>query len=161
MTESRLLAMTIKEFKEFNLNGYITVGKVLRIHDPDTMTIGFMFANEFYKKNIRLARIDAPELHSKIPNESKLCKFGKEYLTRLYLNKLIKVDMGPMDKYGRILATVYDLQTNTCINDKLVECKFVRPYGVNGGTNSLRKDDWSESELNEGIAIAEQMDLCN
>lgn len=161
MTDSQLLSMSIKDFKEFNLDGYITVAKVLRIHDPDTMTIGFMFANAFYKKNIRLALVDAPELHSKIPKESKLCKLGKEYLTRLYLNKLIKIEMGPMDKYGRILATVYDLETNVSINDKLAECKFVRSYGVVGGANSLRKDAWSESELNEGIRIAEQMGLCD
>jgi endonuclease YncB( thermonuclease family) len=159
MTDSQLLGMSIKDFKEFNLDGYITVCKVLRIHDPDTMTIGFMFANGFYKKNIRLAKIDAPELHSKVLKESKLCKLGKEYLSRLYLNKLVQINMGPMDKYGRILATIYDLQTNESINDKLLECKFARAYGVSGGANSLRKDAWTESEIDEGIAIAETMGL--
>ena len=97
--KQELLSRSIKEFNEFSFNGLTTICKVLRIHDPDTMTIGFMYNEDFYKKNIRLAKIDAPELHSKVLNESKLCRLGKSYLDNLYLNKLIKVEMGLMDKY--------------------------------------------------------------
>ncbi len=157
----QLLAMPIKAFKEFSFNGYITIAKVLRVHDPDTMTIGFMYSDLFYKKNLRLAKIDAPELHSKVVKEAKLCRLGKAYLDNNYLNKLIKVEMGTMDKYGRILANIYDIDTEECINTKLLECKFVREYGVAAGSKSLHKDTWTDCELDAGIETAYRMNLCD
>ena len=49
------------------------------------------------------------------------------------------------------------MDTNECINDTLVKCKFVRPYGIASG--GLHKDIWTEQELLEGIQIAQSMDI--
>ncbi len=152
--EKKLLSMDIKKFTEFNLNGVKCVCKVLRIHDPDTMTIGFKYYSKFYKKNIRLSGLDAPELHSDRPLESKLCRMAREYLIGKYLNKLVKIHMKEMDKYGRILSDVYDFDTNECINKKLIELKFTRFYG-----GDLHKNPWTDEELNEGIKIAGGMNI--
>lgn len=147
--ERHLLKQTIDDFDEFNLDGHSCICKVLRIHDADTMTIGFQLSNRFYKKNIRLDGVDAPELHSKNADESKLCRLGREYLKTRYQDTLIRVEMDEMDKYGRILAKCYDLDTDQSINNTLIEYKFVRPYGGN-----LHKDDWDLAFINEGIQIA-------
>jgi endonuclease YncB( thermonuclease family) len=146
--EQKLISMDIKKFSEFDLNGNKIICKVLRVYDTDTITVGFKYSAKFYKKNIRLDGIDAPELHSKVSKESKLCQLGREWISNNYLNKLIVVEMGAMDKYGRIIGTLYDKDTNDIINDKLIEMKFVRKYGGN-----LHKEPWSDAELNAGLEL--------
>lgn len=155
-SEQRLLSMDLKDFATFDMNGYRTTCKILRVHDADTLTIGFEYGAKFYKKNIRLTGIDAPELRSVIPDEAKLCRLGREYIKLNYLDQLVVVEMGEMDKYGRILATLYDRITNENINAKLIECKFVRSYGVGG---DLHKQDWASDELQSGITIAGGMGI--
>ncbi len=152
--EQKLLSMDMKKFVEFDLNGYKTVCKILKIHDPDSCQIGFKWSSRFYHKQTRWNGIDAPELHSKNGDEAKLCRLGREYLISKYLNKLVDVEMGPSDKYGRILVNMYDRDTGECINDKLIECKFARKYG-----GDLHKNPWTDAEIQAGITIAGGMGL--
>lgn len=156
--EQRLLELSIKQFKPYNLDGLDTVCTVLRIHDADTCTVGFETNGEMYKTNIRLEGVDCPELHSKIDKEAKLCRVGKAYLSKRCLNKLVRVTFGTPDKYGRTLATIYDRESGESINQQLIEYHFARPYGlsVEGG---LHKGVWLESDLDTGIAVASGMGL--
>lgn len=156
-SEQRLLGLDIKKFSEYNLNGHKCVCKVLRVHDVDTMTIGFKISSKYYKKNVRWIGIDAPELHSNIPNEAKLCRLGRNFIINNYLNKLVIVEFGSEDKYGRALGTIYDRISGENLNQKMIDCKFARVYGANG--NDLHKNKWTEEELNMGIAIAGEMGL--
>ncbi len=152
--EQKLFSMDIKKFSEFDLSGNRLVCKVLRVHDGDTCTIGFKWSTKFYKKNIRLTGLDCPELHSKVPKESQLCRLGREYISSQYLNKLAIVEMGPMDKYGRILVTLYDRDSGESVNQKMIDYKFARTYG-----GDLHKDQWSTEELDAGIVIAGGLEL--
>lgn len=152
--EQKLLSMDIKKFSEFDLSGTKCVCKVLRVHDSDTMTIGFKWSNKYYKKNIRWDGIDAPELHSKVLDESKLCRLGREFIKSKYLNKLVMVEMGAMDKYGRVLSIVYDKVTNQDINQQLIDLKFVRAYG-----GDLHKGPWTDAELQSGIISAGSLNI--
>lgn len=147
--EQKLLSLDIKRFTEFDLSGTKCVCKVLRVHDADTMTIGFKWSSKYYKTNIRWCGIDAPELHSKVPAESKLCRLGRDYIRSKYQDKLVVVEMGVKDKYGRVLASVYDKDTNQNINQQLIDLKFVRTYG-----GDLPKNPWTDAELQEGIVVA-------
>jgi endonuclease YncB( thermonuclease family) len=149
LSDQKLLSLDIKRFSEFDLNGTKCVCRVLRVYDTDTMTIGFKLSSKFYKKNIRWGDIDAPELHSKVPAESKLCRLGREYIKSKYQDRLVVVDMGVCDKYGRVLASVYDKDTNQNINQQLIDLKFVRTYNDN-----LHKTPWTDVELQAGIAVA-------
>lgn len=150
--EQKLLSLDIKKFTEYDLNGAKCICKVLRVHDVDTMTVGFKLSSKFYNKNIRWIGIDSPELHSKIPKESQLCRLGRNFIINNYLNKLVVVEFGASDKYGRALGTVYDRDTGENINQKMIDYKFGRVYGANG--IDLHKNDWTEEELDAGIAIA-------
>lgn len=134
---TELNALNVKTVKEFSFDGFNCLAKVIRVHDPDTITIVFKYQNTFYKKNLRLNGIDAPELHSKIKSEADLCKAGQVYLSGLILNKIIKVHMGAFDKYGRILSNIYLYPDNTDIIQNLITGGFVREY--DGG----HKDTWN------------------
>jgi endonuclease YncB( thermonuclease family) len=155
--EKKLLSLDIKKFTEYNLNGTKCICKVLRVYDVDTMTVGFKLSSKFYNKNIRWIGIDSPELHSKIPKESQLCRLGRNFIINNYLNKLVLVEFGASDKYGRALGTVYDRDTGENINQKLIDYKFARVYGANG--TDLHKDVWTEEELDAGIKIAGGMGI--
>lgn len=136
---SELNALNIKTVKEFSFDGFNCLAKVVKVYDPDTITVLFKYQNTFYKKSLRLHGIDAPELRSKIQAEVDLCKSGQAYLSNLILNKIIKVQMGPFDKYGRVLSKIYLYSDNTDIIQTLIRGGFVRKY--DGG----RKDAWSFS----------------
>lgn len=150
----RLRDLRLEDVNPFDLNGYNTVCKVLKIYDGDTFTLGFHFASKFYKKSVRIDGIDTPELHSKVEKEAKLCRLGREFAKSLYLNKLVKVHMKANDKYGRILCTLYDYETGENINRLMVDNKFARAYG-----GDLHKYDWTEEELDEGIASAKELGI--
>jgi endonuclease YncB( thermonuclease family) len=150
----KLLNLQLKELKSFDLNGYNTICKVLKIYDGDTFTIGFEFASKFYKTNVRVEGIDTPELHSKIKKETLLCRLGREFAKNRYLNKLVKIEMKANDKYGRPVAVLYDYDTGESINQMMIDNKFARAYGGN-----LHKDEWTDDELNAGIARAEELSV--
>lgn len=152
--EKQLLKQDPEAFIHFDLNGQELPCRVLRVHDTDTITVGFKLKSNFYRTNLRINGIDSPELHSKNAKEAKLCRLGREYLKQRYLNKIVLVKMGPNDKYGRTLADVFDKDTNEHINTKLVECKFARTYG-----GDLKKVPWDKVAVLEGIAIAGGMNI--
>lgn len=133
---NQLLSTNPKAVSDFSFKGYNCIARVVRVHDPDTITIMFSYNNCLYKKNLRLNGIDAPELHSKIQKEADLCKAGKTFLSDMILDKIINVEMGEFDKYGRILASIYTNDTNKDIIQSLIDGGFVRAY--DGG----HKDTW-------------------
>ncbi len=133
----QLMAANPKTVKEFSFDGYECLGRVIRVHDPDTITILFSYQGELYKKNLRLNGIDAPELHSKVQKEADLCKAGQKFLSALILDKIIQIKMGPFDKYGRILSQIYTYKDSEDIIQKIVDGGFVRAY--DGG----HKDTWN------------------
>jgi endonuclease YncB( thermonuclease family) len=130
----------IKKVKKFDFNNFKTLAKCINVHDTDTITIIYKYNNEYYKSNIRLSGIDSPELKSSNIEESNWCKEGKAYLESIILNKIINVNMGKFDKYGRILGYIYTLN-NECINDLLISKSYVRAY--DGG----HKKEWTSDEL--------------
>lgn len=155
--EETLLAKNANDFVKYDLNGQTLVGKVISVYDTDTLTIGTMISNVFVKLNVRLGGIDAPELKSKGNNglEAKLCRLGRNWLKREYLNKLVIVECKEMDKYGRLLGFIHDrLNKDKCINNLLIENKFVRCYGGN-----LHKNEWTVCELEEGINVANSIGI--
>ncbi len=153
--EQTLLSMTIKDFKPYNLSGRVLIAKILRIHDGDTMTIGWKENDQFVKTNIRLIGIDTPELKSKNKKEALLCRLGRNWLSSTYLNKLATIRCKEMDKYGRLLADVFDYpKAECCINKDLITNRFARIYG-----GDLHKNEWTDAELDAGIAIAERLNV--
>jgi endonuclease YncB( thermonuclease family) len=162
MDENELLIeelkkLTLKNVETFSLNGLNTYCKVLRIHDPDTFTVALKIGNEYYKYNIRLNGIDAPELHSKIKKESLVCKIGTEYISSKILNEVIFIKCYSFDKYGRLLADLYINENDSqSINQLLVDCKFVRVYGED---NNLHKFKWTDSELDMAISNGVNADI--
>lgn len=135
----------------------ITYGKVIRVYDGDTITLGTIVYGRNYSFQIRLARIDAPELRTKNEITKQAGYFVRDKLIDKILDKQIYLENIKYDKYGRILCEViYDeiishkrektVKTKRInISDWLLENKYAVFY------DGKKKDeiDWSYLLLKE------------
>lgn len=112
-------------------------GKVIKVYDGDTITLGTILQGKPYKFSVRLEGIDAPELKTPNEIEKKAGYLVKSKLEDLILHQMVKININGYDKYGRILGKVY--LNNLCINDWLLENKYC--YQYTGKTKSII--DWS------------------
>ena len=152
----------------FSLDGEIFVAKVTNVYDADTCKTIFNLNNRIVKFTCRLYGIDTPEIRPKKthPNreeEKKKAlisrnrliqlstnvdinldnKFKKKKVQKLVDNnsKLVLLKCHKFDKYGRLLAELFDYNgenlegggLNKCsFNQKLVEEGYAKEYF--GGT---------------------------
>jgi endonuclease YncB( thermonuclease family) len=125
----------------------INYGKVVKIYDGDTLTIVSYLPKykSLYKFKIRLARIDCPELQTKNKIEKKISKIARDEVYNIVgINAIIKLQNIKLDKYGRLLADIYNKE-NVCINDYLLDKRLAVKY--DGGTKNIPKN-WEKYYLN-------------
>jgi endonuclease YncB( thermonuclease family) len=124
MKKLALLALIFVAQVEAN---QVVTGKVVRVHDGDTVTMNV--GNE--QLNIRLARIDAPELKQ---------PFGKEsgdWLREVVDGETVTVDIEKIDRYGRAVGTI--MMGNENVNMLMVEDGYAWVYREysNGGDDLM------------------------
>jgi endonuclease YncB( thermonuclease family) len=109
-----------KSTKLFSLAGIETLARVVSVYDGDSFTAVLPYAGGFWSFKIRLAGIDTCELMSKDPVNKKLADQARKFLCSLIgcsggRNEdferdvhLVRLKCGEFDKYGRLLARVYE-----------------------------------------------------
>ena len=111
----------------------IKKGRVIKVYDGDTITIAARVPKlknrKIYKFNIRLNRIDTPEIRSQNPLEKELAIKIRDKLSEKIMNKMINVKILKTDKYGRYLAEIFYKKEN--INNWLLNNNYASEY--NGG----------------------------
>lgn len=153
-------------FKELSLENEEKSGKVVSVYDGDTVKIVFPLHDTLYKWNCRLNRVDTPELRTRNKLEKKFGYEVRDKLREKILNKVVKVECGEFDKYGRLLTEIYFEDEN--VNQWLINNNYAFEY--NGGTkkdwekflnnknnkeNSLEKivEETNETELDKSVEI--------
>jgi hypothetical protein len=123
---------------KFSLSGSSYVGKCVHVYDGDTVHVVLRIpAHEAsYKWIIRLNGIDTPEIKSKVAAEKRAAIAARDYLRAQILDKIVVVECGEFDKYGRLLGVIY--HDGICMNTKLVELEYAHVY--DGGA----KAEWGE-----------------
>ena len=91
-------------------------GKVVSIHDGDTITV----LQDKQQVKVRLFGIDAPEL--KQPHGKK----SKQFLSNLIAGKNVEVDENGKDRYKRTIGTIY--LDGADINAQMVENGYAWAY---------------------------------
>jgi endonuclease YncB( thermonuclease family) len=122
-------------------------GRVIKVYDGDTITIASKLPIEkspIYRFSVRLNGIDTPEMKgSGVTDDEKIAaKQAKEFVSKLILNKYIRLENIQNDKYGRILADVYVGDTH--VNELLLKEGYAVAY--NGGTK-LKPASWIKYKL--------------
>ena len=81
------------------------MGKVVHVTDGDTIKVAIKFGEKPTRFTFRLSGIDTPETR-----KGEVKEFGKhvkEVVKEMLLNKIIRLEAGEFDKYGRVLSRIY------------------------------------------------------
>jgi len=92
--------------KKFNLDGLQCFAKCVGCYDGDTVTLAFPFADDFYYSSCRCMGYNTAGIRTKDPEEKRKGLRARDFLRDLILDKVVWVEFGPNDKYGRPLATI-------------------------------------------------------
>lgn len=130
---------TFKNTPLWTLKGKKLKVKVLKVYDGDTIWIAIKLKGKVYRLKVRLYGIDTPEMkppkaQKNREKEIREAKKAKEFLENLILNKVITIECGDWDKYGRLLGTLYknNFCSKTNINKLLLNEGLAKEYY--GGT---------------------------
>lgn len=116
----------------FSLNGWQGYAKVVKLYDGDTMTVVLFINDKPFKFRIRLAGIDTAEKTSNNPKEVDIANEAIKWASDFIDNDLIYIKCHRMDKYGRVLGTIFkDSTCKYCLNNVLLESGLA--YKYNGG----------------------------
>ena len=118
----------INDAEEFSLNYKTLIAKVVKVKDRDTFKAVVWLHATPTKFTFRIGGLDTPETRK---GEAK--QFGKkvkQIVGSLIDKKIVKIEAGDFDKYGRILARVFILSEGKelCVNDFLLENELGKSY---------------------------------
>jgi len=124
----------------YTLKNKSFIGKIVNIYDGDTCTIVIKNNGKLQKYKVRMNGYDSPEMKPKknIVNRDQIKKNAleaKNALKNKINDKLIIIDCGDWDKYGRLLGTLYTIKKgkkNININKWMIDNNY--GYEYNGGT---------------------------
>ena len=110
-------------------------GKVIKVYDGDTITIASKLpydSSPLYRLSVRLNGIDTPEIKGKGISEEEKHEaiLAREFVSKLILNKFVRLENIETEKYGRILADVYIDKIH--LNELLIKERYAVKY--DGGT---------------------------
>ena len=121
------------------LSGDVLHGKVVGVHDGDTLTV--LVGTTQHK--IRLAGIDAPE--SKQPFGTR----SQQLLSSKTFGKDVKVDVSTKDRYGREIGDVY--VGSTWVNRVMVTHGMAWHYKAYSDDERLAEAEQTARERKEGL----------
>jgi len=120
----------------------ISGGIVIKVYDADTITIASKLPyNEspLYRLSVRLNGIDTPEMKGKgvTDEEKEAAKIARDFVSKLVLNKFVRLENIKSEKYGRILADVFVGDVH--LNELLIKEGYALKY--DGGTK-IKPTSW-------------------
>ena len=145
LTKSKLKKATFKNTPEWTLKDRVFSVKVVKVYDGDTIWIALPLNGRICRMKVRLMGVDTPELKppkskKNREKEIKKAKAARDFLSEMIMDKIITIECGGWDKYGRLLGTLFIKKRKYCtnykinINQLLIDKKHGVPYF--GGTKS-------------------------
>jgi len=110
--------------------------KVVSVYDGDTIKAIFPLNGVLYKWNCRLSGVDTPEIRTRNEREKKYGYIVRDKLREQILDQVVNVECGELDKYGRLLVTVYKGEQD--MNRWLIDNDYAFAY--DGGTKRSWED---------------------
>ena len=144
--------LNFKELSHFYPD--VKKGRVIKVYDGDSITIAARIPelknNTIYKFNLRLNRIDTPEIKTNNPIEKEYAIKIRDMLSEKIMNKMVNIKVLKTDKYGRYLAEVSYKKSN--INNWLLKNNYALFY--DGGAKRSFDSNKFNPELSEDVAVA-------
>lgn len=106
--------------------------KVLKVYDGDTFIADIDLGFGFFLKNklVRLMGVDTPEIKTKDSEEKKFAELSKKFVENFFKqnkNEVIlhthieKISLEGKEKFGRILAYVFNDSSEESLNKKIID----------------------------------------
>jgi endonuclease YncB( thermonuclease family) len=130
------LNCTCENTPNYSYENLKKIVKILKVIDGDTIDIALHYEDtgKIFKHRVRMYGLDTPEMHPSLSNPDRLkeieaSKQAKEALTkRLNENEnLVVAHFHKFDKYGRLMATLYDKQGDD-INKWMISSGHAQEY---------------------------------
>lgn len=125
---SELTNLDTKDIPLFGLDGAKFNAKCVEVYDGDSITIAIYVFNNFYKFKVRLLEINSPEIRTRDLVEKTRGIFARDYLRNKILHKMIIIECGKFDKYGRLLGTIFIEDEDISINQQMIDGGHAVPY---------------------------------
>ena len=106
---------------KFDLKGVKCMAKCVGVYDGDTITLTFPFANNYYYASCRCYGYNCAEIRTSDSDEKAKGIIARDRVRELILDKIVYVEFGANDKYGRPLATVH----TTTIKKRMLRSRVV------------------------------------
>lgn len=124
--------------KLFGFEGKVKEAKVVNVYDGDTCKVVFPVSKKLHKFNCRINGVDTPEIRTRNKKEKEYGLKVRDELRKKILNKVVLIECGDFDKYGRLLIDIKESSESEKISEWLINNKYAFKY--DGGT----KKDWGE-----------------
>lgn len=106
------------------------MAKCVKVYDGDTATFVFRPFGILFKFSCRMLGYNSAEIRGGSEEEHKRAVAAKEALESMILGKIVKLEVGNMDKYGRPLVNVFLDDQN--INQWMIKNKYGVEYKGKG-----------------------------
>lgn len=91
----------------YTLEGRSVLGKVIKVIDGDSLKVAIPTGGHVWTFPVRIAGIDCPEVRTRDDEEKIMGYMVKEHVESLVLGKIVALQLGEFDKFGRLLANVH------------------------------------------------------
>jgi len=129
LKETDILNNCTVKTPKWSFEGMTVSAKCVKVYDGDTATFAFIpyFNSNPCTFSCRFIGYNSAEIRTKDPIEKSKAIAAKEYLSNLILNRIVKLELGSFDKYGRILVQVY-LPSGLHVNSEMLRSGHGKPY---------------------------------
>jgi len=84
----------------------VTMGKVIKVYDGDTITLAAPLHGTMYKFHVRLLGIDTAEIRGTTGKSHSMAILARDQLQEMIMNQVVTLEQVTLEKYGRLLANV-------------------------------------------------------
>ena len=104
------------------------MGKIVKVIDGDTFKAAIFLNGIKNRFTFRIDSLDCPETRK--GDVKEFGKLVKEIVTDMIADKVVKIEAGSFDKYGRVLSRIYTYSRGKeiCLNDFLLDNDMAKPY---------------------------------
>jgi endonuclease YncB( thermonuclease family) len=122
--------------KDFSFAGRRFLAKVVDVYDGDTVRVCFFYRGELVQYRARMAGYDSPEMKPPKADPNREAEKAAAVAARAALaekagGKLVYIECGEFDKYGRLLITAFaqaGARNGENINAWMLACGHGVPY---------------------------------
>jgi endonuclease YncB( thermonuclease family) len=113
-----------------------TLAKCVKVYDGDTIHVIFEYKGEMKKFKCRCIGYNCAEIKTKNVEEKNKAILCKNFVSDNILNKIIKINIGEFDKYGRILVDVnYGKNFRYNLKTEIIKNNLAKLYDGKGEKN--------------------------